>query len=123
MLLFNFLKIIFENWEEFYKNILKDPPNFLSGDVVYSLAAKVFFNKNWYNISDFLSFVHMRGRLQEEDIFEKWTKELPVFFTNFHKSIELKINNFNQYYPVHYIEKDFLNEEIISLYENTIRVL
>jgi len=121
---FNFLRIIFENWEQFYERVLKDPPKFLSGDVVYSLAAKSFFNRNWYNLSDFLSFVHMRSRLQDEDIFDKWTKELPVFFTTYNKKIELKVNNFNQFYPFHYIEKEFLNEEVIKLYEEcTIRLL
>lgn len=121
---FNFLRIIFENWEQFYERVLKDPPKFLSGDVVYSLAAKSFFNRNWYNLSDFLSFVHMRSRLQDEDIFDKWTKELSVFFTTYNKKIELKLNNFNQFYPFHYIEKDFLNEEVIKLYEKcTIHLL
>jgi hypothetical protein len=120
---FHFLRIIFENWTEFYSKLLKDPPNFFSGDVAYSLAAKAFFNRNWYNISNFLTFVHMRGRLQDEDIFGAWTKELPVFFTKYKEKIELKINNFNQFCPFHYIEKNFVNEEIIELYEETLRIL
>lgn len=122
---FKYLRVIFENWEQYYERMFIDPPKFLSGDVLYSSAVKIFFNRNWDNSSDFLSFVHMRSRLQDEDIFDNWTKELPIFFTNYHKKIELKVNNFNQFYPFHYIEKDFLNEEVINLYEkeSAIRLL
>lgn len=117
---FKFVKLIFENWEVFYEKFLKEPPKFLSGDVAYSLAASVFFYRSW---DTFLTFTHMRGRLQDEDIFSEWNKELPSFFTNYHGKIELKVNNFNQLYPFHYIQKDFLTEGVIEFYEEAIRLL
>jgi len=117
---FKFVRIIFENWEVFYKKFLKDPPKFLSGDVVYSLAAKIIFNRNWDN---FLTFTHMRSRLQDDNIISNWNKELLSFFTNYHGRIELKVNNFNQIYPFHYIKKDFLSEEAIELHEKAICLL
>ena len=117
---FLLVKIIFENWKVFYDKFLKDPPKFLSGDVAYALAAKIFFNRKW---DTFLTFTHMRSRLQDDDIVSNWNKELPSFFTNYHGKIELKVNNFNQIYPFHYIKKDFLNEEVIELYEDSIRLL
>lgn len=117
---FRAVKAIFENWEVFYEKLLKEPPKFLSGDVVYSLAAKITLNRKWEN---FLRFTHMRSRLQDETIIDDWNKHLPAFFTSHHGDIQLKVSNFNQIYPFHYIKKDFLNEEVIELYENTIRLL
>jgi len=89
---FKFVKLIFENWEMFYNKLLKDPPKFLSGDVAYSLAASLFFYRSW---NTFLTFTHMRGRLQDDNIFKEWNKELLSFFTNYHGKIELKVSNFN----------------------------
>ena len=117
---FKFVKLIFKNWKVFYEKFLKEPPKFVSGDVVYALAAKIIFNKNW---DSFLTFTHMRSRLQDNDIITNWNKELTSFFTDYNKKIELKINNFNQIYPFHYIKKDFLSEEVIDLYEKAICLL
>ncbi len=118
---FKLVEIIFKNWKVFYNKFLKEPPNFLSGDVVYALAAKIFFNRNWKND---LSFIHMRSRLQDDNI-TKWDKELPTFITNFpdKTKINLKVNNFNQLYPFHYIKKEFLTEEVIEIYEEAICLL
>lgn len=118
---FKLVEIIFKNWEEFFNKFLKSPPKFLSGDVAYALAAKIMFNREWHN--DFLTFTHMRGRLQDDDIVTAWNKELPFFFTDYHGRVELKVNNFNQTYPFHYIQKDFLNEGVIDFYEEKVRLL
>jgi len=118
---FKLVRNIFENWEAYYERFFKTPPKFLSGDVSYSLAAKLFFNRKWNN--EFLTFTHMRSRLQAEDIFENWHKELTTFFTDYFTKPQLKINNINQMYPFHYIKKDFLTDEVIELYENTLRLL
>ena len=117
---FILVKMIFENWEVFYEKFLKNPPKFLSGDVAYALAAKIFFNRNW---SSDMSFVHMRGRLQDAKIVDDWNKHLPSFFTRINGQIGLKVSNFNQFYPFHYIKKNFLNDGVIELYETTLRLL
>jgi len=114
---FTLVRLIFENWNAFYKKLLKEPPKFLSGDVVYALAAKIYFNRNW---NSFLTFSHMRSRLQDENMYGKWNKELPFYFN---KQLQLKVNNFNQLHPFHYIQKDFLSEEVIELYEEAICLL
>lgn len=114
---FKFLRIIFENWEDFYEKFLQNKPRFLSGDVAFALGAKLFFNRKWESTSNILTFTHMRSRLQDETIFDNWNKILPVFFTVYNNKIQLKVNNFNQMWPFHYIQKDFLSEEVIKLYE------
>lgn len=118
---FKLVEVIFKNWKVFYEKFLKEPPKFLSGDVVYSLAAKIFFNRNW---SSDLSFIHMRSRIQDDNI-NDWRKELPICFSNLSNEIKvnLKVNNFNQLYPFHYIRKEFLSEEVIDIYEEAIRLL
>lgn len=117
---FKLVRIIFENWEVFYEKFLKNAPKFMSGDVIYSLAAKIYFNRKWDSV---LEFTHMRSRLQDDDIFDNWNKELTLFFTKYHGKPELKINNFNQLYPFHYIQKNFITEEVVEFYEETIRLL
>jgi len=118
---FKLVEVMFKNWKVFYDKFLEEPPKFLSGDVIYALAAKIFFNRNWE--SD-LSFIHMRSRLQNDNI-TKWNKELPTFITNFpdKTKINLKVNNFNQLYPFHYIKKEFLTKEVIEIYEEAICLL
>lgn len=117
---FKFVRFIFENWKVFFEKFLKTPPRILSGDVAYALAAKIMFHRNW---DTFLTFTHMRSRLQDDNITDEWNKELPSFFTRYHGKLELKVSNFNQIYPFHYIKKDFLSDEVVELYENSIRLL
>lgn len=115
---FKYLKIMFENWEYFYNDLLRNPPNYLSGDLLYSMATKILLDNEWNN--DILSFVHMRTKLQDEFMQKQWNNELFTFFTEYENNIELKVNNFNQVYPFHYIKKDFLTEEIIKQYEEKV---
>jgi len=111
---FHWLQLIFENWKEAYGRLLKEPPDFLSGDIAYAIVAKTFLEEYGGNV---LTFIHMRSKLQNENFFKPWNKELSSFFTTYHGPIELKVNNFNQIYPFHYLEKDFLTDEVIKLYE------
>lgn len=117
---FKLVKEIFLNWETFYKKFLKEPPKVLSGDVSYSLAAKIMFERTWNN---HLKFTHMRSRLQDEKMVDDWNKYLTSFFTKINNQLSLKVNNFSQIYPFHYIKKNFLNDEVIELYEHTLRIL
>ena len=117
---FKLVKEMFFNWQEFYNKFLQDPPKHLSGDVIYALAAKTMYNRKWKN---HLKFVHMRGRLQHPNIVNDWNKYLQSFFTKYQNNIGLKINNYNQVYPFHYIKKNFLNDEVIELYEETTNTL
>ena len=112
---FKLVEMIFLHWEEFYEKFLKTPPKFLSGDVAYSLAAKIMFERKW---KSHLTFTHMRSRLQDDTMVDSWNKHLTSFFTLHDNGVALKVNNFNQLYPFHYIKKNFLNSEVIELYEN-----
>jgi hypothetical protein len=114
---FQLIRLIFENWKEWYNHILKNPPKHVSGDVVYSMASKIMFRNNMKAISPFMRLVHMRNKLQDSKLSGDWTKTLRCDFINQEHNILLKVNNIVQEYPFHYIEKSFLTDEVVMLYE------
>ena len=60
-------------------------------------------------------FVHMKGRIQNVDgLGDKWTKDLNSFLININ---DLRIENYRQIYPFHYVDKNFLSKEIVDIYE------
>lgn len=121
---FSLVKLIFENWELWYNHILKNPPNYISGDVVYAIASKIMFRNKMKVISPFLKFVHMRNKLQDARISGDWTKTLRVDLSNYNDNIMLKINNITQSEALHYIDKSFMKDEVVKFYEeNTLRLL
>jgi hypothetical protein len=121
---FKLVRIIFENWKEYYNQILKNPPNYVSGDVVYAMATKIMFQMKFEHLSPFFHFVHMRNQLQNAGLSGDWTKTLRVDLSNYKNLISLKINNIRQEWPLHYIKKSFLTDEVVMFYEeNTICLL
>ena len=50
---------------------------------------------------------------------EKWTNFLPYYYS---KNCELKIGNYKQSLPVHYHDKEFLTDEIISKLERKLGI-
>lgn len=108
---FNLVEDIFKNKE--YYSLLKNPPEYLSGDVVFALAAKILgieFNH------DVLTFCHMKAKIQgvESLTEENWSTQLPSRI--YEKNIY--INNFIQMYPFHYHDKTWLTNNLIEKLEN-----
>lgn len=115
---FNFVNVIFENWELFFEKFLKveHRPSFLSADVAYALAYKLL-DLPIYDLN-IPTFVHMKTKLQEIEnlkLGEEWTNHLPVFLN---RELHLKVNNYRQLLPFHYHDKNFLTEDIITSYES-----
>ena len=108
------------NWDYLRLNILKGCREELpTPDVVYSLITKVLGIENCTIPSlDFLNFVHMKSAIQNWTETQPWTdfilveEDLPI----------LRINNINQYHPIHYYEKDFITDERIALYERKLGI-
>jgi hypothetical protein len=114
---FSLVKLIFENWEVWYNHVLKNPPKHVSGDVVYAIASKVMFRNKMKVLSPFFKIVHMRNKLQDSKLSGDWAKTLRCDFINQGHNILLKVNNIIQEFPFHYIEKSFLTDEVVMLYE------
>lgn len=110
---------IFQNWEYVKNSLLKncrdDDP---TTDVVYAIAAKLLGEEHCTLPSlDWISFTHMKPAINQFSTTTMW-KDLVV---NELDVPMLRINNINQYHPVHYQDKNWASEEIIKEYENEFR--
>jgi len=112
---FTMVNTIFENWKMFFDQLEEEyRPTFLSADIAYAIAYKLLGLPDYSHLS-IPTFIHMKSQLQDiGKAKEDWTSFLNVF-TN--KNLDIKINNYNQMYPLHYHDKNFLTKELIESYE------
>lgn len=105
---------IFKHWGYLSDNVLYQcHDEYPTTDVVYALAAKIIGeDKCTIPSLDWINFVHMKPAINlwqnspwnEVVLYET---ELPM----------IRINNINQYHPVHYHEKQWVTDELIAEYE------
>lgn len=113
---FNLARQIFRNWDYVRDNILKNcRDENPTTDVVYALSAKILgVEKCTLPRLDFINFVHMKSAING------FSQQMP-WYDSVLSEIELpmvRINNINQYYPLHYYDKSWVNGDIIKDYEN-----
>lgn len=104
---------IYQNWEYLKNNLLKncreDTP---STDVLYALTAKVIGIENCTIPSmNFVNFVHMKNVINNfgndgADWFDIVMHE--------REGDMIRINNLNQYNPVHYFNKTYISDKILN---------
>jgi hypothetical protein len=112
---FNYARIIFKNWEYIRDHVLKNcRDENPTTDVVYALASKILGVEHCTLPGlDFINFTHMKSLINGFSQQVSWQNvvvsetELPM----------IRINNVNQYHPLHYYEKDWVNDELIKEYE------
>ena len=115
---FTLAKYIFENWNTVRDTLKNCHEDQASTDLVYALTASILGRENYTIPSmDFLNFVHMKSAIQG------WSDE--NLWTNYaiceQDDNMLRINNLNQYSPVHYYDKQFATDQLIEHYEQRIR--
>jgi hypothetical protein len=118
---FNLVEIITNNWELFYgKFVSLNYPRQPSMDVTASLAAKILDKETAFSLKNSpIKFVHMKPLLQEwETPPILWRDKVGSYFN---ERCELKIGNFKQSGVFHYIEKDFITDQILSILEERIK--
>lgn len=106
---------IFKNWEHVRDNLLINcRDEHATTDVVFALAAKIIgLERCTVPSLDYINFVHMKSAINGLSESIKWTEavmceiELPM----------IRINNINQYHPIHYQEKTWITDEIVEEYE------
>jgi hypothetical protein len=111
---FDQVKQIFAEWNtivDILKNCREEQP---STDVVFALAANII-GRELCTIpsAEFVNFVHMKSAINnfDEDLnFDE------VFVTEFNEGM-IRINNINQYHPLHYYNKNFVTQDMIEYYE------
>lgn len=108
---------IIKNPTEFSNLYLaKQKPKVLGTDEAFALSAKLLDIDGdiSYNL-DFPNIVHMKPMVQNWPwIAERVTEHAGFYFNT---DGNLKIGNYQQYNIVHYVEKDLVNDEIVSMLE------
>jgi hypothetical protein len=100
---------IFNNWPAVQNALLncRDPEP--TTDVVYALAADIVGRELCTLPSvDFINFVHMKPSINE---YPETASFQDMYVTEFDDGM-IRINNINQYHPIHYHEKDFPTKEM-----------
>ena len=117
---FTLAKDIFFDWknikEQAVLNCREDSP---STDVLYALAAQMFGRERCtLPTHTFFNFVHMKTRIQGLAENQPWYDTVMAE----QDGDIIRINNLNQLDPVHYYNKDFATDELISYYEQRIGI-
>lgn len=120
---FEFFKLAEEillNWdgikEQAVKNCREDTP---STDVLYAITAQTFGTERCTLPSfDFINFVHMKPQIQGLNINSPWYQAIMYE----QDGDIIRINNLNQYGPVHYYDKGFASEQLIKYYEHRVNI-
>ena len=113
---FTMAKLVYEHWEYIRDNVLKncrdEKP---TTDLVYAIVAS---NLGLESCSlpdcDFINFTHMKNSINNWPEAAPWPEmvvsefELPM----------IRINNVNQYYPLHYQDKTWITDEVVSRFEH-----
>lgn len=124
-LFYKWLELVMNNWELFYGQYAggKYFQKFPSLDVSASIVTKILNCKNKITspTTSYPYIVHMKPKCQNWKLLptEKWQDKVGVYIDN---NLNLKIGNFKQSGIFHYTEKDFVNDEIISIYERYLGV-
>lgn len=116
---FGLAKQVFLNWPAVAKELTRVPDSAATTDMAYAVVCKIMgLEKTTIPTADFLNFVHMKPAING------WPEG-----TEFHKGTNvvvsaprIRINNIEQYHPVHYHYKDFVTDEIIKDFEDAFGV-
>lgn len=104
-----------------FKNLFLDKhvPAVVGTDEAFALSAKILdiVGEIAYDV-DFLKIVHMKPMVQDWPWEVNKVSDHAGFYLN--KQGQLKIGNFQQHDPVHYVEKDLITEEVISILEELV---
>jgi hypothetical protein len=100
---FKLAKQLYLNWSSVAAELIQCEPT-PTTDVVFALAAKIIGCELCTVPSlDFFNFAHMKSSIQGWSDRQPWTDYVNIEFDG----NMLRINNLNQYHPVHYYQKDF----------------
>lgn len=106
--LFALVEKVYKNWQVFRDTILKNcREENPSTDVAFAVAAHMFgIERCTIPSLDYPSFAHMKGAINRLSIDENWIDMYPIDFDG----TNIFINFVKQRWPLHYFQKDFLNE-------------
>jgi len=106
---------IFNNWNTVQSTLLNCRDDHPTTDVVYALTAEII-GREFCTIPsmDFINFVHMKPAING---YPESARFQDMYVTEFDRGM-IRINNVNQYHPVHYHEKDFPTKEMYDYFRS-----
>lgn len=118
---FKIAGLVAKHWNNikhsYFKNCRENTP---STDVLYAITAKIIGIEQCTLPSlEFINFAHMKPRIQGWNDDADWIDIVPTQIDG----NMIRINNVNQYWPVHYYNKEFATNELIEHYEQRIGII
>lgn len=124
--IFRMTEMIMTGWDDFYVQYLKGiGQKWISADLAYALAIRLLDLEEEtcdYHITDMPTFVHMKSYVQNIDktkIDDTWTKSIVATVSD---NLRINVGNFRQTFPFHYVQKEWLTDDIISKYEKALEL-
>lgn len=111
---YNLVKDIVKNYKSFSERFTKNHiQTWCSMDVVTAMAIKIMnIQHQVFNSKSFLTFTHMKPRIQNwKSNTESWSSYVDYTFS---KDCELYVGNYLQKGIFHYVENNFLTDEIME---------
>ena len=111
---FNRARLLYANWDHvrdyYLVNCRDESP---TTDLIYAIAARIIGVESCtLPTCDFINFTHMKSAINQ------WpTKPWPELVVCETDLPMVRINNQNQYYPLHYHEKSWVTDEVVEEYE------
>lgn len=114
---FELLDIIMQNWETFYKKYApKNQQKWCSVDVSVAIALKILDIQGNALENSSLTFTHMKPNVQNlQNTKEKWLDMLSVDYGD-----GIYINGYKQSGILHYVEDEFLTDDMVKWLEEKI---
>jgi protein-tyrosine-phosphatase len=115
---FNIARSVYEHWtfirDSVLKNCRDEKP---TTDLVYAIVANTLGVENCTLLKcDFINFTHMKSAINGWPN-RPWP-ELVISETDLPM---VRINNVNQYHPLHYQEKSWITDEVVERYERCLQ--
>ena len=115
---FTTAKCIWNNWESiipYLKNYRDEQP---TTDLVYAITAKIHGVENCtLPTCDFINFTHMKPAINH------WPNTpWPELVVSEIDLPMIRVNNVNQYHPLHYHEKSWITNSIVKEYETWLKI-
>ena len=102
------------SWTHFFQNY----PRNVSGDLAFAIATKILGEEDNYTSDGmFPTFTHMKPADQELNT-TLWSNALPSILR---EDMTLLVGNYRQRYPFHYVEKEWLTQDVIRTLEKAAR--
>ena len=121
---FRMVEIIMTHWNVYYDKFMKGTgQNWMSADLAYALAVRLLDLENEvcdYDIKDVPTFVHMKSFIQnipQHKISSVWTQSLTSQLSD---DLKVRVANYEQSLPFHYVEKDWMTDKKIQQYEKVL---